>query len=111
MENNLDFGQVKISGDVIASIVAIAVEEVKGFKIVKTLVDKVSNKNQSIKVTFNEDEKLSISVNVTAEYGIKLKEEIPKVQDNIITNIEIMTGLKVEEVNVNLNSLYFTEKQ
>ena len=111
MENNLDFGQVMISGDVIASIVAIAVEEVKGFKIVKTLVDKVSNKNQSIKVTFNEDEKLSISVNVTAEYGIKLKEEIPKVQDNIITNIEIMTGLKVEEVNVNVNSLYFTEKQ
>lgn len=111
MENNLDFGQVKISGDVIASIVAIAVEEVEGFKIVKTLVDKVANKNQSIKVTFNEDEKLSISVNVTAEYGIKLKEEIPKVQDNIITNIEIMTGLKVEEVNVNVNSLYFTEKQ
>ena len=111
MENNLDFGQVKISGDVIASIVAIAVEEVEGFKVVKTLVDKVANKNQSIKVTFNEDEKLSISVNVTAEYGIKLKEEIPKVQDNIITNIEIMTGLKVEEVNVNVNSLYFTEKQ
>lgn len=111
MENNLDFGQVKISSDVIASIVAIAVEEVEGFKIVKTLVDKVSNKNQSIKVVFNEDEKLSISVNVTAEYGIKLQEEIPKVQDNIITNIEIMTGLKVEEVNVNVNSLYFIEKQ
>ena len=111
MENNLDFGQVKISGDVIASIVSIAVEEVKGFKVVKTLVDKVANKNQTIKVIFNEDGKLSITINVVAEYGIKLQEEISKVQDNVVTNVEIMTGLKVEEVNVNINSLYFVEKQ
>ena len=111
MQNNLDFGKVKISSDVIASIVSIAVEEVEGFKMVKTLVDKVANKNQSVKVTFNDDEKLSISINIVAEYGIKLQDEVPKVQDNVITNIEIMTGLKVEEVSVNVNSLYFVEKQ
>lgn len=110
MENNLDFGQIKISSDVIASIVSIAVEEIKGFKVVKTLVDKVANKNQAIKVIFNEDGKLSITISVVAEYGVKLQEEIPKVQDNVVSNIEIMTGLKVEEVNLNVNSLYFVEK-
>lgn len=110
MENNLDFGQVKISSDVIASIVSIAVQEIKGFKIVKTLVDKVANKNQTIKVVFNQDGKLSITIDVIAEYGLKLQEEVPKVQDNVVSNIEIMTGLKVEEVNLNINSLYFVEK-
>lgn len=110
MENNLDFGQVKISSDVIASIVAIAVEEVDNFKMVKTLVDKVSNKNQSVKVSFNESNELSISVNVLVEYGTKIRECVPKVQENICTNVEIMTGLKVKDVNVNVNSLYFIEK-
>lgn len=111
MNSNFEYGQVKISADVIASIVAIAVEETEGFKMVKTLVDKVTSKNQSVKVSFNESENLILTVNVNVEYGLKIHEEVPKVQDNIISNLEIMTGLKVDEININVNSLYFKEKQ
>ena len=111
MNSNFEFGQVKISADVISSIVAIAVEETEGFKMVKTLVDKVTSKNQSVKVSFNESENLILTVNVNVEYGLKIHEEVPKVQDNIISNLEIMTGLKVDEININVNSLYFKEKQ
>lgn len=111
MNSNFEFGQVKISADVIASIVAIAVEETEGFKMVKTLVDKVTSKNQSVKVSFDESKSLAISVNVSVEYGLKIHEEVPKVQNNIITNVEIMTGLKVDEININVNNLYFKESQ
>lgn len=111
MNSNFEYGQVKISADVIASIVAIAVEETEGFKMVKTLVDKVTSKNQSVKVSFNESENLILTVNVNVEYGLKIHEEVLKVQDNIISNLEIMTGLKVDEININVNSLYFKEKQ
>ena len=111
MNSNFEYGQVKISTDVIASIVSIAVEETEGFKVVKTLVDKIASKNQSVKVAFDESEKLAISVNVSVEYGLKIHNEVPKVQDNIMTNVEIMTGLKVDEININVNSLYFKEQQ
>lgn len=111
MNSNFEYGQVKISADVIASIVAIAVEETEGFKMVKTLVDKVTSKNQSVKVSFNESENLIVTVNVNVEYGLKIHKEVPKVQDNITTNLEIMTGLKVDEVNINVNNLYFKENQ
>lgn len=107
MNNNLEYGQVKISSDVITSIVAIAVEETDGFNIVKTFVDKVTNKNQAIKISVDESEVLDITVDVNIEYGLKIYESVPKVQENIISNIEIMTGLKVNTININVNSLYF----
>lgn len=107
MNNNLDFGQVKISTDVISSIVLIAVEETDGFNIVKTFVDKVTSKNQAVKIVFNEANSLDITVDVNIQYGLKIQEVVPKVQDNIKTNIEIMTGIDVNEINVNVNSLYF----
>lgn len=111
MNSNFEFGQVKISTDVISSIVAIAVEETKGFKLVKTFVDKVTSKNQSVKVSFVDSDKLTITVDVNAEYGLKIHDIAPKVQDNVIMNVEIMTGLKVDEINININGLYFEENK
>lgn len=110
MNSNFEFGQVKISTDVISSIVAIAVEETEGFKMVKTLVDKIISKNQSVKVSFNENGNLILTVDISVEYGLKIHKEIPKVQDNIINNLDMMTGLKVDELNINVNNLYFKEK-
>lgn len=110
MNSNFELGQVKISTDVISSIVAIAVEETEGFKMVKTLVDKIISKNQSVKVSFNEVGNLILTVDISVEYGLKIHEEIPKVQDNIISNLNMMTGLNVDELNVNVNNLYFKEK-
>lgn len=110
MNSNFEFGQVKISTDVISSIVAIAVEETEGFKMVKTLVDKIISKNQSVKASFNEPGNLILTVDISVEYGLKIHKEIPKVQDNIINNLEMMTGLKVDELNINVNNLYFKEK-
>lgn len=110
MESNFEFGEIKISNDVISSIVAIAVEETEGFKMVKTLVDKVMSKNQSVKVTFTEDEGLIVSVSVNVKYGLNIHEVAPNVQDNIISNVEVMTGLKVKEININVDGLYFEQQ-
>lgn len=110
MESNFEFGEIKISNDVISSIVAIAVEETEGFKLVKTLVDKVMSKNQAVKVTFTEDENLIVTVSVNVKYGLNIHEVAPTVQDNIISNVEIMTGLEVKEININVDGLYFEQQ-
>lgn len=110
MENKIEFGEVKISGDVIASIVSIAVEEVEGFKLVKTFVDKVMSKNQAVKVVTRPNGGLELTVNVSVRYGLNIHEVAPKVQDNIISNVEVMTGLIVEEINLNVECLDFEQK-
>lgn len=110
MENKLEFGEVKISNDVIASITEIAVEETDGFRMVKTLVDKVMSKHQSVKIIFDESNDLIVTVNVLVKYGMNIHEVAPKVQDNIISNVEIMTGLRVKEINLSINGLYFEEE-
>lgn len=110
-KNTIKLSEVKISADVISSIVAIAIDEVEGFRVVKSFVDKVTSKIQSIKVNFNENnDTVIIEANVEAKFGIKIQEEILTVQENIISNVEIMTGLKIEEVNINVVSLYTEDK-
>ena len=114
MENKdkLKKSEVNISRDVISSIVAIAINEIEGFKVVKRLVDRVTSKTQAIKVIFDENDNTAVTIeaNVEVKYGTIIQEEVSVVQENIISNVEIMTGLKVKKVNLIIESLYIEEK-
>ena len=97
---------------IISSIVAIAINEIEGFKVVKRLVDRVTSKTQAIKVIFDENDNTAVTIeaNVEVKYGTIIQEEVSVVQENIISNVEIMTGLKVKKVNLIIESLYIEEK-
>ena len=54
MENN-NFGQVKISNDVIATIAGLAAMEIDGVETTSTFTDKLL-KNNGVKIQIEEDE-------------------------------------------------------
>ncbi|MDZ7544003.1 Asp23/Gls24 family envelope stress response protein, partial [Clostridium perfringens] len=47
------------------------------------------------------------------EYGVKIPEVVSAVQENVKKTVEAMTGLKVDSVNINVQSIYLkkTEKE
>lgn len=104
MENNLEFGQVKISTDVISSIVSIAIEEIEGSKVCSSFVDKVIPKNTVSKI-FIENNEVTINEYVNIKYGLDIIETVTKIQENIATNVNIMTGLTVKNINITVNNL------
>lgn len=118
MDNeNLEFGQVKISDDVIIIIAGIATSGVKGVSTTRTgVADGISNlfsKNnysKGIKVEINENTAvLDIFINV--EYGYKISEVAKEVQATVKKEIETMTDMEVAAVNVHvLNIIQEKEK-
>lgn len=107
MEMTIDNGNVKISNEVISSIVSIAVEEMEGFSLAnESFVEKLFSKNESvIKVTITEDEEVSVTVKVCVKYGLIINKEAEKLQKSIEENLEIMTSLKIKEINIDVVSL------
>ena len=101
-------GSVKIAGDVIACIAALAATEVEGVdsmagNITNELISKLGVKNLSkgVKLELNEDE-VSISLSLNMTYGYNIPEVSEMVQDRVKNTVENMTGLHVIDVNVNI---------
>lgn len=101
-------GAVKISDDVISIIAGVATTEVEGVLemnggITAGITDMLGMKNLSkgVKVELREESVL-VDLYIVIKYGLKLDEVGSKVQENVKNAIETMTGMEVEEVNVNI---------
>nr|WP_300004449.1 Asp23/Gls24 family envelope stress response protein [Tissierella sp.] len=113
-----EFGSIKISNDVIATIAGIAATEVKGVSgksmgftggITEMLGMRNLTKGVKVEIT-NRVAKIDISIIV--EYGVDIAETAKKVQENIKKSVETMTDLLVPEVNVNIQGVNMeTEKE
>lgn len=109
MDNDkFEFGQVKISDDVVIIIAGIAASQVKGVNTTRTgVTDGITNlfsKNnysKGIKVDVNEDT-VVVDIFINVEYGYKINEVAREVQLAIKKEIETMTDLKVAAVNVHV---------
>lgn len=108
MENN-NFGQVKISNDVIATIAGLAALEVEGVETTTTFTDKLL-KNNGIKIQV-EDEDVNLDVMVMIEYGTSIPDIAFKVQENVKNTVETMTGLKVSQVNIHVQGISFKKEK
>lgn len=100
MEN---LGQVKISNDVIQTIAGFAALEIEGIDKSTSFTDKLF-KNHGIKVNI-EDDMAIIDVDLSVKFGEIIPEVCYKVQENIINAVETMAGLKVSQVNINVDSI------
>ena len=100
-------GNIKISDEVISTIAAVAVSEIEGANTVGGtfggIVEKFSKKNytKGIKVTSNEGT-ITIDVNIVVDFGIKIHEVAWNVQNNVKKNVELMSGLEVDKVNIHV---------
>ena len=102
-------GNVMISEDVVAAIVANALAEVDGIgsmgsKPGITIADFAVKKNwsKSLKIVIAEDNTVSIDCSIMIAYGFAVVEVASAVQQAVTANVESMTGVKVNVVNVNV---------
>ena len=110
-------GNVRISEEVVATIAGIAAEEVKGvYGMYTSFTDGLAerlgakkNFSKGVKVEML-DNNVIVDVYIVVDYGAKIPDISWEVQENIKNNIETMTGLDVEKVNIHVEGVSF-EKQ
>lgn len=109
MDNEtFEYGQVKISDDVVIIIAGIATSGVKGVNTTRTgVAEGISNlfsKNnysKGIKVEINENT-VVLDIFINVEYGYKINEVAREVQAAVKKEIETMTDLQIASVNVHV---------
>ncbi len=112
-----DVGEVKIADDVVAIIAGLAAADVKGVaslngNATREMIGKLGIKGlgKSIRLKVEGGE-FYVWLKVNIRYGYNVPETCEKVQDRVATAIENMTGLRVAEVNVRVNSVVMDKSQ
>lgn len=110
--DNKEENQIKISNDTIATYAGIAVSEVNGvygmagtFAGITEAISGKKNFAKGIKVDV-EEQKVKIDVNIIVEYGARIPDVAFDIQTRVKKSVEAMTGLKVLEVNVNVQGVH-----
>lgn len=107
MENESG-GQIQISNEVITIIAGLAATEVKGVtsmggNITNELVSKmgVRSLSRGVKATI-ENGVVEVDLTLNLDYGYSIPKTCQKVQEKVKASIENMTGLTVENVNIQI---------
>lgn len=110
-------GKIKIADEVVATIAGLATIEVPGIAgmsggLTEGFTEMLGRKNLSkgVKVQVGEHEAV-IELNVIVLYGTKINEICREAQEKVAYQVNLMTGLKVLEVNVNVQGVLFPGKE
>lgn len=105
----LDNGNVLISDDVIATIVANAIKDVDGVAGLgaKPGMDVITKKGwgKAIKITISQNDELTIDCNILVTYGRAVVAVATAAQDAITAAVESLTGITVTATNVNVSGI------
>lgn len=107
-------GNVRISADVISTIAGIATSELEGVAgMYSSFADGIAEKfgakknpSKGVKVDMTE-ETVSVDLYIVVDYGVRIPELSWEIQENVKNNIETMTGLTVEKVNIHIEGVSF----
>lgn len=115
--DSLESGNVNISDDVIGIITSIAASEIEGVSglhgsFSEDIAGIFGKKNQSkgVKVQI-EDEIVILDLNVVVDFGVKIPDIAWKIQENVKTAVESMTGLSVKEVNIHVHGINIKKEE
>lgn len=110
-------GTITFASEVISTIAGLAAIDIKGVAgmsggFADGLVELWGRKNVSkgIKVDVSGEE-VAVDVAVVVEYGNSIQQVAETIQTNVIKAVETMTGLKVTEVNVNIEGIKLNDQQ
>jgi uncharacterized alkaline shock family protein YloU len=110
---NEEVGCIKISDEVVATIAGLAATEIEGVAgmsggLMGDISEVLGKKSLSkgVKVDVGEKE-AAIDLYIIIEYGMRIPEVAERVQDNVKRSVEVMTGLKVVEVNIHVSGITF----
>ena len=104
-------GKIVFADDVVATIAYLAAGEVEGVHAMigsTSISEMLGKKNytKGVKVEVGSEE-CACDITIVVKYGYRIQAVAQKVQEEIKNAIETMTGLRVVEVNVNVNGIYF----
>ena len=109
-------GSIQISEDVVASIAAMAVLEVEGVcglsgNLGAELAEMLGKKSlgKGIRITPAENDALVIDCNIVVQFGQAIFDLAKSVQDAVKSSVESVTGLTVNQVNVNISGIAITK--
>ena len=112
MEN----GSIQISEDVVASVTVMAVLEVEGVcglssSIGTDIAEMLGMKTLSkgVRLSTTETGALRIDCDVVSKFGQNIFELAKNVQENVKSSVESVTGLTVNQVNVNISGIAITK--
>ncbi len=114
---NLEYGEVNIAEDVLATIAGIAAIEVKGVAgmsggLVGGIAEILGKKTLSkgVKVSVN-DKGAFIDLNLIVDYGTKIPDVAWEIQDKVKKTIQTMANLNVVEVNIHIQGVNFPKEE
>lgn len=114
--NNVVEQEVNVASDVVATIAGVAVSKVEGVaKMAGSFTEglkAIGGKKQSIGIKVeSENDELKIYVNIIVKYGVNIQEVAKNIQNAVKTEVENMTGNKVEKVIVNVQGVKIEEEK
>ena len=117
MTSNDGLGSVRIADEVVSVIAGLAAMDVDGVAgmsggLIGGIAELLGRKNFSkgVKVEVGEKE-AAVDLSVVMSYGVNLRVVATEVQKNVRRAIESMTGLKVVEINVQVQGVVLPEPE
>ncbi|MGE5371558.1 MAG: Asp23/Gls24 family envelope stress response protein [Solirubrobacterales bacterium] len=114
MEENMidragnETGSIKIADEVVATIAGLAASEVEGVAqmsggFTAGLTEMLGKKNpgKGVRVEVTETEAI-VEINIVIEFGFPIPDVAKSIQEAVKSAVEMMTGLKVTAVGVNI---------
>lgn len=114
-------GVTSIADGVVAKVAGIASREVPGvwtmgggtsraLGAVTQRVGIADERSQGVSVEVGERE-AAVDLTVVIEYGESIPQVADQIRDNVVQRIEGITGLRVTEVNIEVNDLHFPDDE
>lgn len=116
---NESLGDVRIADEVVAIIAGISAMDVDGVvsmagsgtSLQKEIISRLGNKVLSKGVRIHMEEgRIRADLSVVLDYGCSIPEVTAAIQDKVKSEIETMTGLEVEAVNVQVADVKLEEE-
>ena len=115
--NEMQNTSVTISEDVVATIAGIAATGVAGVAGMSATIkggfyELLGKKNLSkgVKAEITEQD-VKIDIFILVDYGCKIPEVAWEIQSNVKNEVEVMTGLNVQSVNIHINGIVMEQKE
>lgn len=114
-----EFGEIKISPDVISTYVANTVMEIEGVydlgsnfqaAISKNILGKETT-NRGIKITETKDDGITIDIFIIVEFGTKIPEIAWNIQKKITETLNNTVQLPINEININVQGVHLEKHE
>ncbi len=115
-------GNTSIADNVVSKITGIAAQEVDGIRMGSGASQTASNllgsitgsgggsQTQGVSVEVGQEE-AALDLTLTAEYGKSIPQLAEAVRRNVSNRVESLVGLRVTEVNITVQNIFFPEQE